>query len=78
MAVLGQGYREKRGIALEKGCYGYETVDGFSETDSCDGIDTETRIQSAVNDIDVIQTNTTDSNEILDSVKDELEHLGYL
>lgn len=64
------------GIALPTNYYGYETVDGFEERGSADEPHPRERLGEIRDDLDV--RSVREDLDYADSVKEELEYLGYL
>jgi arylsulfatase A-like enzyme len=64
-----------RGYAATEDYYGYETLDGFSETGTEELRTPRDRLDKLVSDLDVRQVRT--DNEVPEEIKDQLEHLGY-
>jgi arylsulfatase A-like enzyme len=66
---------ELRGYAATEDYYGYETLNGFSETGAEELMTPRDRLDKLVSDLDVRQVKT--DNEVPEEIKDQLEHLGY-
>jgi arylsulfatase A-like enzyme len=66
---------ELRGYAAAGDYYGYETIDGFSETGPEEFPAPRNRLNELISDLDVRQVKT--DNEVPEEIKDQLEHLGY-